>query len=83
MSKDEIINLINEKINKDLNKIIITFYEMKIKRNLDNKELFSILPIMSEILEQNGYKIYRTGQNYVYKNKKCTVESNELMVAIK
>ena len=37
---------------------------------------------MSIKLENNNYKIYRTGQEYYYDGKK-KVEDNQLMVAIK
>ena len=34
-------------------------------------------------LENNGYKIYRTGEKYIYADIESTVKENELMVAVK
>lgn len=83
MNLKEIEQLINDKLNNDSQKIVISYYELKIKRNLENTELFGVLHIISEELEKRGYKTYRTGQQYILNNKKYIVESNELLIGIR
>ena len=83
MEEKEIISFLDEKRKQDESKIVISFYELKIKRNLKNQDLFDVLHIMSEELIKNDYKVYRTNQKYKYKNRECLVESNELMIGIK
>lgn len=83
MELKEIEALINDKLNSNREKIVISYYELKVKRNLENTELFGVLHIISEELEKRGYKTYRTGQNYTFNDKKFIVESNELLVGIR
>lgn len=83
MNLKEIELFINDKLNNDREKIVISYYELKIKRNLENTELFGVLHLISEELEKRGYKTYRTGQKYIFNNKKYTVESNELLIGIR
>lgn len=83
MDKKEVYNLLEEQYKKDKNKITISFYELKIKRNLNNQDLFDTLHSISEELVKNDYKVYRTDQKYLYNNKEYKVESNELMIGIK
>ena len=83
MDLKEIERLINDKLNTDREKVVISYYELKVKRNLENTELFGVLHIISEELEKRGYKTYRTGQKYILNNKETIVESNELLVGIR
>lgn len=83
MDLKEIERLIKDKLNNDSEKIVISYYELKVKRNLENTELFGVLHIISEELEKRGYKTYRTGQRYTLNNKDFIVESNELLVGIR
>ncbi len=83
MDKKDVYNLLEEQYKKDKNKITISFYELKIKRNLNNQDLFDALHSISEELVKNDYKVYRTDQKYLYNNKEYKVESNELMIGIK
>ena len=83
MELKEIEALINDKLNSNREKIVISYYELKVKRNLENTELFGVLHIISEELEKRRYKTYRTGQKYTFNNKENIVESNELLVGIR
>ena len=83
MELEEIERLINDKLNSNREKIVISYYELKVKRNLENTELFGVLHIISDELEKRGYKTYRTGQKYTFNNKETIVESNELLVGIR
>lgn len=82
MTLQEIDNYIEKKIKHNKNQIIFTFYELRIKLNLSSEETYNFLHLASIKLENNNYKIYRTGQEYFYK-RKLKVEDNQLMIAIK
>ena len=83
MNKQDITNLIDNKIKENSEKVVFKFYEMKVERNLTEKELLAILNLISIRLNNLGYKVYRTGQKYDYKNQQFIVETNELMIGIK
>ena len=83
MDEREIYKLIDEKIKQNENKVTISFYELKIKRNLNKQDMFDALHTISEELIKSDYKVYRTDQKYIYNNKEYIVESNELMIGIK
>lgn len=73
---------LNNKIKQDENCIIFTFYELRVKLNFSSQDTYNFLHLVTTKLENNNYKIYRTGQEYFYQEKK-KVEENQLMVAIK
>lgn len=77
------INYINQKIKENEEFIKYTFYELRIKSNLSEKEVDEFLKINRNYFENKGYDVYFTGAKYVYNNKDCVVQENELMVAIK
>lgn len=56
---------------------------MKIEKNLKEKELLATMNLISIKLNNLGYKVYRTGQKYNYKNKEYYVETDKLMIGIK
>ena len=73
---------LENKLKQDKKCIIFTFYELRVKLDLTSEETYNFLHLVSTKLENNNYKIYRTGQEYFYQEKK-KVEDNQLMVAIK
>lgn len=79
------INYINTKIeqSEDENFIRYTFYELKVKNNLNDEEIDRFLRINKDYFENKGYNVYFTGAKFVYKNANMTVQPNELMIAIK
>lgn len=83
MTLEFIDNNINNKINKNEDFIKYTFYELRVKENLTEEEMYSFLSFARTKLENIGYKVYRTGQKYFYDYKEKTVKSNELLVAIR
>ena len=83
MEQNEIYKLLSDKIKENENKVIISFYELKIKRNLNKQDTFDALHTISEELIKSNYKVYRTNQKYKYNKKEYIVESNELMIGIK
>ena len=83
MNKQDITMLIDNKIQENREKVVFKFYEMKVEKNLTDKELLTTLNLISIRLNNLGYKVYRTGQKYNYKNQEFVVETNELMIGIK
>ena len=73
---------LNNKIKQDENCIIFTFYELRVKLNFSSQDTYNFLHLVSTKLENNNYKIYRTGQEHFCKEK-FRVEDNQLLVAIK
>ena len=82
MTLQEIDQYLENKLKSNENIIEFTFYELRLKLNLSTEETYNFLHLVSTKLENNNYKIYRTGQEYFYGEKK-KVEDNQLMVAIK
>lgn len=87
MNDREIINLIEtsltEKICQDINYIRYTFYELKVKYNLSEKELDRFLVLIRTKLENENYKVYFTDAKFIYNNANRTVQPNEILIAIK
>lgn len=83
MNLDEITEFVDNKIDKDSSKIVIGFYELKVKRNLTDADVLNALYLISTRLMNLGYKVYKTKEKYMYQEKEYEVQSNELLVAIK
>ena len=87
MTEKDIIYLIektlNNKFTKDTNFIKYTFYELRVKLNLSEEELYHFLRLIKIKLENLGYKVYLTGDSYILKDKNKQVKDNELLIAIK
>lgn len=77
------INLIASKEKEDKNYIRYSYYELKVKHNLNEKEIDEVLRVSRDYFENKGYKVYFTNTEFEYQNVKRKVESNELMIAIK
>lgn len=83
MSLQQIDLYLENKLKEHSNYIIFTFYELRVKLDLKSEETLNFLHLVATKLENNNYKIYRTGQEYIYEGKKYKVEENQLLVAIK
>lgn len=83
MNLQQIDLYLENKLKQNENYIIFTFYELRIKLNLSSEETLNFLHLVSTKLENNNYKIYRTGQKYNYEGQKYEVEQNQLLIAIK
>ncbi len=77
------INFIELKEKQNENYIRYSYYELKVKNNLNENEIDQVLRISRDYFENNGYKVYFTNAEFEYENAKRKVESNELMIAIK
>lgn len=72
-----------ERESKDKNFIRYTFYELRVKNNLSEKEVDEFLRVSRDYYQNNGYDVYFTGAKYEYKNANMLVQDNELMIAVK
>ena len=87
MTEKDIINLIEQtldsKFRKDTDFIKYTFYELRVKLNLSELELYNFLRLIKIKLENQGYRVYFNGDKYVLNEKNKQVKENELLIAIK
>ena len=83
MTLEYITEYIDKKIYKNDKFITVTFYELRIKEDLSKEDTFVFLQMSKQRLVNLGYKIYETGQRYVFEGKEKIVRSNVLYVAIK
>lgn len=83
MSLQQIDLYLENKLKQNKNYIVFTYYELRVKLNLSSEESLNFLHLVSTKLQNNNYKIYKTGQEYIYEGKKYKVEENQLLVAIK
>ena len=83
MTLEYITNYIDKKIYKNDKLITVTFYEIRIKEDLSKEDTFIFLQMSKQRLVNLGYKIYETGQRYMYEGKEKIVRSNVLFVAVK
>lgn len=83
MTMQDITEFLDNKILENENKIIITFYEIRVERHLTKAETKMFLSFCKIRLENLNYQVFSTGEEYIYENSTKIVETNELMVAIK
>ena len=83
MTLQEISDSIDKKIAKNSQFIKFTFYELRIRRNMSEAEMYSFISLANTRLKNLNYSTYRTGQKYYYDYKEQIVKDNELLVAIK
>ena len=83
MTMQEITQYLDNKIDKNENLVIITFYEVRIKFDLSEEQTQEFLRLCKTRLENLEYQVYFTGAKYMYQGISKVVQSNELMVAIK
>lgn len=83
MTLEYITEYIDKKIYKNENMVTVTFYELRVKEDLNKEETFIFLQMSKQRLVNLGYKIYETGQKYNFEGKEKTVRSNVFYVAIK
>ena len=83
MTTQFVENLINEKMIKNENEIIFTFYELRVKHNLSEEQVDEFLALCKTRLENLDYKVYFTGAKFTYQNANRTVQDNEFMIAIR
>lgn len=83
MTIQEITEYLDNKILKNENEIVLTFYEVRVKMNLSEEDTEYLLKLCKARLQNLGYKVYHTGEKFIYAEANRTVQSNQLMIAIK
>ena len=83
MTVQDITDYLDNKIAENSNEIVITFYEIRVKKNLSEEETDIFLANCKTRLENFGYQVFFTGARFTYNNCNRTVQDNELMIAIK
>lgn len=83
MTMQDITDYLDNKIAEKPNEIVITFYEIRVKKNLSEEETDIFLANCKTRLENFGYQVFFTGARFTYNNCNRTVQDNELMIAIK
>ena len=75
--------LIKSKEIENTRYIRYSYYELKVKDNLTEKEIDYVLKSSRDYFENKGYKVYFTNAEFEYQNAKRKVEINEYMIAFK
>ena len=75
--------LIESKEIENTNYIRYSYYELKVKDNLTEKEIDYVLKSSRDYFENKGYKVYFTNAEFEYQNVKRKVEINDYMIAFK
>ena len=83
MTLEYVSNNIDKKILKNEQIIKYTFYELRVRENLSEEEMYCFLNLARTRLTNLNYKVYSTGQRYFYDYKEKIVKENEMLVAIK
>lgn len=69
-----VINFIELKENENENYIRYSYYELKVKHDLNEKEIDEVLRISRDYFENKGYKVYFTNAEFEYQNARRKVE---------
>ena len=76
-------NELNKKLAANDKLIVYTYFELRVKLNLSKLEANRFLELTRIKLENIGYRVYMTGETYIFENHAKVVQENELLVAIK
>ena len=83
MTDKFIIDYIAKKEKENPEFIRYSYYELKIKSNLNDEEIDKFLRVNRDYFENHNYKVYFTGARYEYNGAFHNVQPNELMIAFK
>ena len=83
MTDKFIFDYISRKEQENPEFIRYTFFELKIKNNLNDEEIDRFLKVNRDYFENHNFKVYFTGARYEYKGGFQNVQANELMIAVK
>ena len=75
-------NFVNVKITKNNDIVKFSYFEIKIKMNMDEEDSDRFLKCSKIILEDQGYQVYQLGEKYNFEGEQRKVEDNEFLVAI-
>ena len=74
---------LNKKIRDSEEYFVISFFDLRVKFNLSKEDTAVFLNLSVIRLQNIGYRVYLTNQEYHYHGEHRVVKSNELLVAIK
>lgn len=80
---EKINTYLENKLKSNDNKIICSYYEVKFELNISERDENAFLKIARDKFQEYGYDVYFTNAKYKYCNEVKTVESNEMIIAIK
>lgn len=83
MIKELCKKLLDSKMAENENFIRFTFYELRVKNNLSDKDTDEFLRLAMTYLENKGYEVYIGNSRYTYNNANQNVQPNELLIAFK
>ncbi len=83
MTPKEITMFLNNKISENEDFVRITFFEMRVKKNLSQEEMEEFVEAAKTKLKNFNYKVYEVGNKYWYNGNSYVVQSNELLIAVK
>lgn len=83
MTLEYITEYMDKKIYKNESIVTVTFYELRVKEDLSKEDTFIFLQMSKQRLINLGYRIYETGQRYVFEGREKIVRSNVFYVAVK
>ena len=75
-------NFVNVKITNNNDIVKFSYFEIKIKMNMDEEDIDRFLKCSKIILEDQGYQVYQLGEKYNFEGEQRKVEDNEFLVAI-
>ena len=73
---------IDEKMKGKTDLIRFGYNELRVEQNLSDADTLALISMAAQKLK-NNYRVYITGQKYYFGGKVNTVETNELLIAIK
>ena len=79
----DITEYLDRKIEQNNQRLIFTFYELRVKMDLTPPTVEKFLRLSETRLINLGYKTYRPGESYEYLGQQIIVKENELLIAIK
>lgn len=79
----DITEYLDNKIEQNSQKLVFTFYELRIKMDLTPPTVEKFLRLSETRLINLGYKTYKPGEYYKYQGEEFVVKENELLLAIK
>lgn len=74
---------IHRKIDQNDKYIRYSYFELRVTHNLSEGEVVTFLQLAKNKLENMNYKVYFTGDSYVFENENRIVGDNEYLIAIK
>ena len=83
ITKEFITYYLDEKIRQNPDYIVVTFYDLRIKRNLSEEDTDIFLKLAKIRLENLDYQVYFTGAEFTYKRTRIKVQDNQYLIATK